>query len=96
MFVELAATTAPHTSCVPRTVAVIGDSPSEWRRKMFSSTTIALSMNMPTANAKPARLITLSERPIKFRITNVPMMLTGIARPDDQRAAGKPEAGQPE
>ena len=46
---------------------------------MFSSTTTALSTSMPTANASPARLITFSERPSRFSIRNVPMMLVGIA-----------------
>jgi hypothetical protein len=47
---------------------------------MFSSTTTALSTSMPTANAIPARLITLSERPMRWSSRKVPMMLVGIAR----------------
>ena len=46
---------------------------------MFSSTTIAASTTMPTANASPAREITLIERPSAAMATNEPMMETGIA-----------------
>ena len=46
---------------------------------MFSSTTTALSTSMPIANAMPARLITLSERPMRLSSRNVPMTLVGIA-----------------
>ena len=48
---------------------------------MFSKTTTALSTNIPTANARPARLMTFSERPIKPNNKNVPITLTGIAKP---------------
>ena len=46
---------------------------------MFSSTTIALSMPMPTANVSPAMLITFSDRPAIDMPKNVPTMLTGTA-----------------
>ena len=46
---------------------------------MFSSTTIAASTTMPTANAIPASDITLSDRPIKAIATNAPITDTGIA-----------------
>jgi len=45
---------------------------------MFSSTTTALSTSMPTANAMPARLMTLSVRWKAARARNVPITLTGI------------------
>jgi hypothetical protein len=77
--VSVEATTAPHTSCVPLTAATTRSSPSWYRRKMFSRTTIALSTSMPTANARPARLTTFSDRPIRWSSRKVPMMLVGIA-----------------
>jgi hypothetical protein len=47
---------------------------------MFSSTTMKLSTSMPTAKAIPARLRTLSERPIRYRQRNMPTVLTAMAR----------------
>ena len=47
---------------------------------MFSNTTIALSTTMPTANAIPARLMTLIDRPSTVITKNVPTTLIGIAR----------------
>ena len=46
---------------------------------MFSSTTIALSTTMPTANERPASEITLSVRPSASSTRKVPMTETGIA-----------------
>ena len=46
---------------------------------MFSSTTIELSTTMPTANASPAREMTLSVRPSSFIARKVPTMLSGMA-----------------
>ncbi len=46
---------------------------------MFSSTTMELSITMPTAKLIPARLITLIVLPNKAITINVPMMLIGIA-----------------
>ena len=46
---------------------------------MFSSTTIAASTTMPTANAKPAREMTLIDRPSIAMATNEPMTDTGMA-----------------
>ena len=46
---------------------------------MFSSTTMAASTTMPTANARPASEITLIERPRIAIATNEPTTETGIA-----------------
>ena len=46
---------------------------------MFSSTTIAASTTMPTANARPASEITLIERPSAAIATKAPITETGIA-----------------
>ena len=46
---------------------------------MFSSTTIAASTTMPTANAMPASEMTLIERPSAAMATKEPMTDTGIA-----------------
>ena len=45
---------------------------------IFSSTTIELSINIPTENAIPARLITFNDRPNAFIIKNVPIIHIGI------------------
>ena len=55
--------TAPHTSDAPRRAASRAGIPSSRSRKMFSSTTIAASTTMPTANARPASEMTLIDRP---------------------------------
>ncbi len=46
---------------------------------MFSSTTMKLSTNMPTANEMPAKLSKLSERPKRPIIRNMPIMLVPMA-----------------
>ena len=46
---------------------------------MFSSTTMAASTTMPTANAMPASEITLIERPSAAMATKEPITDTGIA-----------------
>ena len=46
---------------------------------MFSSTTIAASTTMPTANARPASEMTLIDRPSAAIATNDPTTETGIA-----------------
>ena len=45
---------------------------------MFSSTTMALSINIPTAKAMPAKLMIFRFRPKRFMNMNVPMILIGI------------------
>ena len=76
--VSVLARIAPHTSWVPFTAASFGGSPALQWTKMFSSTTTELSISMPTANAMPARLITLSVRSKAARARKVPITLTGI------------------
>ena len=46
---------------------------------MFSSTTIAASTTMPTANARPASEMTLIERPRAAIATKAPITETGMA-----------------
>ena len=77
-FVSVLARIAPQTSVVPRTAAAAGSSPLLQWTKMFSSTTTALSISIPTAKAMPARLITLSVRSKAASARNVPITLTGI------------------
>ena len=48
---------------------------------MFSKTTVALSTTIPTANAKPARLMTFSDRPNSAITRNVPISEIGIVSP---------------
>ena len=48
---------------------------------MFSSTTIELSITIPTAKLIPARLTTLSVRPRASNTMKVPMTLEGMATP---------------
>ena len=79
--VRVEATTAPQTSLVPLIAAVKESSPVLKRWWMFSRTTTALSTSIPTANAIPARLITLSDRPAIPKAKNVPTTLVGIANP---------------
>ena len=71
--------TAPHTCEAPRRAASRAGTPSSRSRKMFSSTTIAASTTIPTANARPAREMTLIDRPRAAIATNDPTMETGIA-----------------
>ena len=46
---------------------------------MFSSTTMAASTTMPMAKARPAREITLIERPSAAMATKAPITETGMA-----------------
>ena len=70
--------TAGHTCIAPSNAASRLVAPSWRSRKIFSRTTIAASTTMPTANAMPARLMTLSERPSAAMATNEPITETGI------------------
>ena len=79
--VNVEATIAPATSFVPLTAATNDFSPCWIRRWIFSKTTTALSTNIPTAKAIPARLITLRERPPIPSARKVATELTGIAIP---------------
>jgi hypothetical protein len=46
---------------------------------MFSSTTIASSMTMPTASVMPSKVMLFSVNPIRFISVNEAMMEAGIA-----------------
>ncbi len=52
---------------------------SSMKRTMFSSTTIASSMTMPTASARARSVMMLSVKPIAHIRPNVPMIETGMA-----------------
>ena len=56
---------------------------------MFSSTTMAASTTMPTANAMPASEITLIERPSAAMATKEPITDTGIASETTSVARGE-------
>ena len=77
--VKVDASTAPKTSRPPSTAARIGALPISRCLYTFSSTTIALSTTMPTANAIPARLMTLIDRPSATIATIAPTTEIGIA-----------------
>ena len=62
---SVVALTARPTSAVAAFAAAIGDMPfSSMKRKMFSSTTIASSMTMPTASVSASSDSVLSVKPI--------------------------------
>ncbi len=52
---------------------------SSMKRKMFSSTTIASSMTMPTASASASSVMVFSVNPISHISRNVPMIEVGMA-----------------
>ena len=71
--------TADHTCCVPWSAASRAVIPFSRWRKIFSSTTIAASTTIPTANAIPAKEITLIDLPIAAIATKEATTETGIA-----------------
>ncbi len=77
--VAVEASNAPYTSVGPCSAASSGPTPFSRKRMMFSSTTMAASSVMPTANARPAREITLSVRPAMSRTRNAASTDPGIA-----------------
>ncbi len=52
---------------------------SSIKRKMFSSTTMASSMTMPTASASASKVMVLMVKPISHMPMNVPMIDVGMA-----------------
>src|SRR4029079_3206919 len=72
--------TASVTSFVPLIAAWNGGAPSSsmWR-KMFSSTTIASSMTMPTANVRPSGVMLFSVRPGSRISPKLAMIVARIA-----------------
>ena len=62
---RLVASTARPISRVPSTAACTASMPfSSMKRKMFSSTTTASSMTMPTASVRASSVMTLSVKPM--------------------------------
>ena len=76
---EVAAITARPTSLVPTLAAFMGSSPASTWRKMFSITTMASSITIPTESdmASIVRLFTVN--PSAFMSTNPPISEMGIA-----------------
>ena len=79
------ASKAGHTCPVPVIAACLEGMPSSRMRMMFSSTMIAASMTMPTANAMPARETTLMVRPVTFINHQCHEQAKGNGQGDDQR-----------
>ena len=77
--VAVEASRAPCTWPVPLSAAFSGNSPFSRSRTMFSDTTMAASSTMPTANARPAREITLRLRPVSCSTIKVVSSETGMA-----------------
>src|SRR5881296_1612506 len=81
------ATTASVISLVASIAAVFGNSYfSSMNRTMFSSTTIASSMTMPTASVKPSNVMLLRVKSIALSSVNVAMTEVGIASDDHNRS----------
>ena len=79
---RLVAVTAKPISRVASTAAWKGDIFfSSMKRKMFSSTTTASSITMPTARVRPKRVIVLSVKPITFIAAKAAMIEAGMATP---------------
>ncbi len=77
---RVVAMTARPISFVAATAAIIGVSFfSSMCRKMFSRTTIASSITIPTASARASSVMVLSVYPTHHIVAKVPMMLVGIA-----------------
>jgi hypothetical protein len=75
------ANTASPISRVASTAACMGRIPfSSTKRTMFSSTTMASSMTMPTARARASRVMVSRVKPWARIRANVPTMEMGIAR----------------
>ena len=77
--VAVDAISAPNTSFVPLYALSSSLATLLRVRTIFSSTTIAASSTIPTAKAKPAREIMLSERPVICRTTKVLNKEMGMA-----------------
>ena len=77
--VKVEASNAPATWRVPRLAASNGILPDSRSRTMFSATTTAASITMPTANARPASEITLRLRPVSSSTMKVASNEIGIA-----------------
>ncbi|OPZ58618.1 MAG: hypothetical protein BWY88_00983 [Synergistetes bacterium ADurb.Bin520] len=74
------ANTASQISPVPSSAATRGSCPRWRKRKMFSSTRMALLTNIPTEMASPRVLIMFMVMAFHFMNTKVPMMAVGMVR----------------
>ena len=75
--VEVTASTASAISAAPLRAAVLGSSPFSMWRKMFSRTTMASSISIPTERERAIMEIMLSEMPRAFSTMKVPSTTTG-------------------
>ena len=79
---RVVAMTASAISAVPRDAAVMASSPSSWmRRKMFSRTTTASSITMPTASTSASIVRLFSVKSNARMSVNVAMIEVGMASP---------------
>ncbi len=77
---RLVASTASAISRVPSTAACLGGCCfSSMKRKMFSSTTTASSITMPTASVRARSVMTLSVKPMYSMAPKVAMSEAGMA-----------------
>ena len=81
MVVRVEATTALPTSLTPRIAACCGSSPSSRQRVIDSSTTIALSTNMPIPRASPPSDMMLRDTPALYMAPKVAIIEIGTAMP---------------
>jgi hypothetical protein len=70
---------ASPTSFAPSMAAFSGSTPISRCRKMFSTTTTALSMSIPTASISPDRVMMFSEFPATYRMMTAKISDTGMA-----------------
>ena len=77
--VAVDASSAPHTCSGPMSAASSAAMPRSRSRTMFSSTTMAASRVIPTANARPASEMMLTVRPVSSRPRNAAKSEIGIA-----------------
>ena len=85
------AKTAPNTSFIVISVAVLGSFPSCICRCVFSSTTIASSTTKPTARTRPNKINRFIENPNKCIKINTPIKETGIAQKGINAARAVPK-----
>ena len=77
--VSVLATIAAVTSSPPSTAASWGGIPDSVYRKIFSSTTMALSTSIPMPRANPPRLMRFKVKPPKYMRVKVAITEIGIA-----------------
>ena len=79
MVVSVEAVIARCTSSAPSAAAAAGPRPLSRCRKMFSSTTMELSISIPTPSASPPRLSRLSDTPAAWSSAKVAIREMGMA-----------------